>query len=105
MGKRGLKKLDDEEPKAVKEMKKNKKKQIEKETRKSKDSKKDKARKRKKVLLILVTLIILISGITLGISANTWITLAKDMVSNESSIVIDSDGNTIAKLRRRKKKI
>ena len=103
MKKRRSKRSDiDEEPKAVREMRKNKDKQIEKENKKNKkgrSSKKDRKKKRKKVILTVIVIIILVLGITLGISGHTWTTLAKDMVSNESSIVIDTDGNTIARLR------
>ena len=90
---------DDEEPKAVREMRKNKNKQIEKDNKKGKRvSKKDRKKKRKKIILTVIVIIILVLGVSLGVSGHTWITLAKDMVSNESSIVIDTDGNTIAKL-------
>ena len=99
MRKRRSRRLDDEEPKAVKEMKKNKNKQIEKENKKGKRvSKKDRKKKRKKIILTVIAIIILVLGVTLGVSGHTWITLARDMVTNESSIVIDTDGNTIAKL-------
>ena len=103
MSRKKAKRFDeDEEPKAVKEMKKNKNSQINKEIKNSKKKKmtnKEKKRRRKKIILSIVALVILVLGIALGVSANRWTTLAVDMVSNESSIVIDSDGNTIAKLR------
>ena len=107
MRKRRSRQFEDEEPKAVREMKKNKNKQIEKDNKKGrrgKVSKKEKKRKRKKVILTVIVIIILVLGISLGISGHTWTTLAKDMVSNESSIVIDTDGNTIARLGDEKKK-
>ncbi len=88
----------DEEPKAVREMKKNKNKQLEKENKNPKKNKIDKKKRKKKIILTIIVIIVLIVGVTLGVSAHTWTTLAKDMVSNESSIVIDTDGNTIAKL-------
>ena len=100
MRKKKSRQMDDEEPKAVREMRKNKNKEIEKENKKTKRSKKDKKKRRKKIILVVITVIILVVGVILGISAHTWIILAKDMVSNESSIVIDTDGNTIARLRR-----
>lgn len=108
MKKRRSRQLDDEEPKVVKEMRRNKNKEIEKENkenRKGKRNKKDKKKKRKKIILTIIAIIILVSGVILGVSGHKWTTLAKDMVSNESSIVIDTDGNTIARLRRRKEKI
>ena len=107
MKKRRSRQEDDEEPKAVREMRKNKNKQIEQENKNNKKgrrSKKDKKKRRKKIVLTVIVVIILVLGITLGISAHTWTTLAKDMVSNESSIVIDSDGNTIARLGDERKK-
>ena len=88
----------EEEPKAVREMKKNKNKEIKKENRRK--NKKEIKKKRKKIILIIIVLTVLTFGIFLGITGHTWTTLAVDMVSNESSIVIDTNGNTIAKLRR-----
>ena len=100
MRKRRSRRLDDdEEPKAVREMRKNKNKQIEKDNKKGKRvSKKDRKKKRKKIILTIIVVIVLVLGVSLGVSGHTWTTLAKDMVTNESSIVIDTDGNTIAKL-------
>ena len=97
---------EDEEPKAVREMRRNKNKKVEQENRnkKRKITKKEKKKRRKKVILTVIAIIILVLGVTLGISAHTWTTLAKDMVSNESSIVIDTDGNTIARLGDERKK-
>lgn len=98
MRRKGSRRFEDDEPKAVKEMKKNKK--IEENSKRRKSTKKEKKKKRKKIILSVIIVFILILGITLGVSGHTWITLAKDMVSNESSIVIDIECNTIAKLRR-----
>ena len=85
----------DEEPKAIKEMKKSRKKEENKPKRK---------KKLKFIILIIVIVLILVLGISLGVSAHTWKTLAKDMIYNENSVVIDTDGNTIAELRKRKEK-
>ena len=107
MKKRRSRLQDDEEPKAVREMRKNKNKKEEKtveESKRRKRSKKDKKKNRKKIILTAMTIIILILGVALGISGHTWTTIAKDMVTNESSIVIDTNGNTIAKLGDEKKK-
>ena len=62
--------------------------------------KKEKKTKRKfiKIILIICLIIIIISGIVLGISSNRWKTLAKEMVANKNSIVIDTNGKEIAKL-------
>lgn len=88
-------------PKAFQKSKrKEKNKEIEKDNNtKSKKSKKQSHKKRfKKMILFLCLIIILITGITLGISAHHWKTLAKEMLVNENSVVIDIDGNEIAKL-------
>lgn len=67
---------------------------------KKKTSKKVKKKKGKlkKAIIIIVIFFILIVIMMLGISANNWKKLAKAMLINENSIVIDADGNTIAKL-------
>ncbi len=88
----------DLEPKAIREMKN--KKQPEEEIKGTK-----KGKKIKKILLIIALIIILYLGIAIGISTHTWKTLAKDMILNENSEVIDTDGTTIAKLGSEKKKI
>lgn len=108
MNRKKAKRFDeDEEPKAVRNMKKNKSKEINKEiknNKKKKLTKKEKKKRKRKIVLTVLILFVLISGITLGIKGNMWCTLAVDMVSNESSIVIDSSGNTIAKLGDERKK-
>lgn len=52
----------------------------------------------KKFFIIITCVIILVIGIWLGLKTHTWNKLMADMVSNENSIVLDVDGNTIAKL-------
>lgn len=67
--------------------------------KKNKKSKKlNQKKKLKKVILSLVFITILTIGISLGISAHQWKTLAKEMLRNENSIVFDIEGNQIAKL-------
>ena len=90
----------DEEPKAVREMKKNKAKEEKKGTKTAKKNsdKKQKKKKIKRIILCIIIVLVLVFGICLGVSANTWLNIATDMTSNESSIVVDKDGNTIAKL-------
>lgn len=103
-GKRG-KSIQDEEnyiPKAFQKEKKKRKEEnnkIEKE-KKNKKSKRQQPKKRKfkKIILIICLIAILIIGIILGISSHRWKTLAKEMLANENSTVIDIDGNEIAKL-------
>lgn len=100
--KRKKKKQEELEPKAVKKMKK----QQQKEQKEIEKEEKNKRRKKKirRFLLIAIILSIVVLGIYLGISAHTWKTLAKDMLLNECSIVLDSGGNTIATLGDEKKK-
>ena len=50
-------------------------------------------------------IIVIFLGVYLGISANTWKTLAKDMISNEHSVVKSLDGNVIATLGTQRKNI
>lgn len=67
---------------------------------KSKKIKKQKPQKKKlkKIILTLVLIVIIVIGIILGISAHRWKTLAKEMLANENSIVIDTEGKEIAQL-------
>ena len=95
---------DDELPKALKAMKNTKKDEQTQPNKTKKKRTKNKSKNYKKILLIIVIIAILIIGILFGISAHRWKTLAIDMVKNESSIVIDKEGNTIAKLGDEKKR-
>ena len=105
MSKRKSKNSDaDELPKAVRAMKNTKKDEQVQPNKSKKRKSKNKRKNYKKILLIIVIIIILMIGITFGISAHRWKTLANDMVKNESSIVIDKEGNTIAKLGDEKKR-
>ena len=99
----------DELPKAIKKMKRQREQEEIKQTnskrgkhsgksRKRKNNSSDKKRKLKKIIITVIIVIILIVGIVLGVSAHTWKTLAQEMMNNQNSIVIDTDGNTIAKL-------
>ena len=82
--------------KKLEETDKENKKESKKKNKKSK--KLNQKKKLKKVILSLVFITILTIGISLGISAQQWKTLAKEMLRNENSIVFDIDGNQIAKL-------
>ena len=82
-------------------MKKKKKKKTEDENYVPKALKKEENKKNKKVLkviIIIIILIIIVLGIMLGISGYKWKMLAKEMVTYQNSIVLDSDGKEIAKL-------
>ena len=64
--------------------------------------------KRRKIIKIIVVVIIILAilfiGISLAIDAFKWKNLATDMFSNENSVVLDTDGNTIAELGAERKK-
>ena len=87
MKKKKKKKTEDENyiPKAFK--KEIKKKENEKKKLKS-----------KKIILIIFIIIVICVGVYLGNSAYRWKLLAKEMIKYQNSIVLDSDGNEIAKL-------
>ncbi len=88
-------------PKAFRKNKKIEEKNQNKKTNKKKNGKskkKNKKRKLKKLILLIIVSAILVIGITLGISAHRWKTLAKEMLINQNSIVVDMDGNEIATL-------
>lgn len=99
-----IKNENDQEPKAIKEMKKSKEKKLDKKVQKEERKLRNK-KKLKRIIFFLVIMVVLIYGVKLGISTHIWKTLAKDMTLNESSVVIDIDGNEIAKLGSEKKKI
>ncbi|MCI8384062.1 MAG: hypothetical protein HFJ33_04270 [Clostridia bacterium] len=79
-----------------KEISKRKKKKTKKQKKKSK-------KKLKKMIVVILFIIILITAISLGISAHQWKTLAKQMLKNQNSIVVDIDKKQIAKLGCEKK--
>lgn len=73
----------------------------EKELKKQKkDSKKDSKLKRKikKIIIFIILIAILIFAIIKGISMYKWQTIAKEMISNTGSTIVDKDGNIIATL-------
>ena len=63
-----------------------------------KAKKERKKNKFKKLIILIVIIIIVISGIILTISTHRWKNLAKEMMNNENSIVLDTDGEELAKL-------
>ena len=69
-----------------------------KNTRNKRKKKKRKKTKLKKIILTIVLILIIGAAVSLGIASHRWKTLAKEMLANENSIVIDVDGNEIAKL-------
>lgn len=101
-GKRGKSKKNEEDfvPKAFRKSKRREEDDDidTKSRRKSKKAKRQKNRKWRKRFLMVILIAILVIGIMLGISAHRWKALAKEMLVNENSIVLDMDGNEIAKL-------
>ena len=98
---RKVEKEEDYVPKAFRKNKRKeenneKEKNDKKRNRKSKNQHKNKKLKKTIILLCVITIIII--GVLLGISAHRWKTLAQEMLANENSIVIDTDGKEIAKL-------
>lgn len=109
-GKKRKQNKDDENyvPKAFRKDKE----QAEKNGKNSKNNKKEQKKKEtkkklKRVILIVCMIAIIVTGILLGISAQRWKKIAREMIANENSIVLDSNGKEIAKLgcERKNKKI
>ena len=97
---------EDEIPKSVLKMKLDKERREEKNKKENKNIKKHgrlkKGKKKnkivKKIILFIIILILIVIGIILAISAHTWKELTQDMFLNKNSEVLDSTGNTIAKI-------
>ena len=105
---------EDEVPKAIKKLRKENKQKEKQESKKkgkkvkrtTKTNKKNKANKKiKKIIIIIVIVLILLLGIFLGVSSHNWKQITQEMFVNETSIVVDSQGKTIAKLGSERKKI
>ena len=104
---------EEEIPKSVREMQKNK--SSKKENKSKKNSKKNKKLKNanklplkkriKRFILIILAIIFVALIINTIISAYKWKQLTMDMFNNECSIVVDTNGNIIAKLGSERKKI
>ena len=113
------KKMQEEEiPKSVLKMKQDKAKReeaeknknVKKRGRKSKEEIEDeKKRKRKKIkrkfILFLIITILIAIGIVLGVSAYSWKQFTDDMFLNESSVVVDTNGEVIATLGSEQRKM
>lgn len=84
-----------EEPKKRKSPTKSKKKKQEEEILEEEPKKKSKV---KKIIKIAILILIAIVTINLIISTARWRKLAKDMLVSQYSIVLDSEGNEIAKI-------
>ena len=109
-GKKRKQNKDDENyvPKAFRKDKEKVEKNSKNAKKNKKEQKKKGAKKKiKRVILIICMIAIIVAGILLGISAQRWKKLAREMIANENSIVLDIKGNEIAKLgcERKNKKI
>ena len=78
---------------------------ISKKSKKQNEKKKEKTqeqikRKKKRIIIILLLLILVIIGLGIytAISINNWKKIVQEMSKNETSIVKDTDGNTIAEI-------
>ena len=94
--KKKKKKKEEEEnyvPKAFKKDKEKNKDKVEKKNKHKKKEKKGTKKKWGKGILVICVILIIGLGVYLGISAQTWRKIAKEMIRNENSIVLDSDGN------------
>lgn len=85
--------INNNEEENIKENKKKKTK-----SRKEKGKEKSKKNKIKYIILIVIICIITVLGICLGISTYQWKMLSTEMIKNENSRVLDTDGKEIAKL-------
>ena len=62
------------------------------------------SRKVKKILIGIIILVILILGILFGVKSYQWKNIMEDMFTNEYSVVLDQEGNTIAQIGSERKK-
>ena len=96
-------KEQEEEDFVPKAFQKNKKDQ---NTEQSVGKKKKKQNKKfKKIIIFIILICLVFGGILLAISAIKWRNIAEDMLVNENSVVVDTNGNQIAKLGSERKQI
>lgn len=100
MKKEKKKKQNKEDEKYVPKAFRKDRERVEKKSKKDKKDQKKKENKKKlrRSILIICMIAIILAGIFLGISAKRWKKLAREMIANENSIVLDTNGNEIAKL-------
>lgn len=99
-----IKKENEQEPKAIKELKKSNNKKLDKKAKKE-EKKLRRRKKLKRIIFFILIIVVLIYGIKLGISTHNWKKLAKDMTISQASVVVDIDGKEIANIGNEKKKI
>ena len=81
---------------------------VDKRNKKNKETKKKHfkfLRKHKKPIIIILILLIVITAVLFGIKAHKWKTLVTDMSTQKNSIIIDTNGEEVAKIGSDKKKI
>lgn len=61
--------------------------------------------KNKKKIIIVLALIIIITGVIFAIQANKWKKIVQAMSLQKNSVILDSEGNEVAKVGEQKKKI
>lgn len=92
--------IDEEDiPKSVRKMKHAREK-----ANLAEEKKNNRKRKIRKIIFFFLVVLLLFLIVKISISTHRWKMLAKDMLVNEHSVIIDSDGNVIATLGDEKKK-
>lgn len=90
---------EDDIPKSVRKMKRASEK-----ANLAEEKKQNRKKKIRKIIFFFLIVLVLFFGIKLAISTHRWKMLAKDMLVNEHSVIIDSNGTIIATLGDEKKK-
>lgn len=104
-GKRIKNQEEDFVPKAFKTEKAREQEEKNPKLRKDRKQKKPLNKRIKLFIFFIIIVLIIISGISLAVSAHNWRKIAKDMLVNENSVVIDEEGNELAVLGSEKKQI
>lgn len=77
---------------------------IDKKEKDKKEKRKKIPSKVKKVIILVLVILIIIAGIYFAVCAHLWKTTAQDMLLDKNSVVVDTDGDTIAQIGSEKKK-
>lgn len=73
--------------------------------KKNKKVKKPLNKRVKLIIFFIILILIIISGISLAVSAHSWRKIAKEMLVNENSVIVDSNDNKLAVLGSERKQI
>lgn len=90
---------EDDIPKSVRKMKRASEK-----ANLAEEKKQNRKKKIRKIVFFFLIVLVLFFGVKLAINAHRWKMLATDMLINEHSVILDSDGTIIATLGDEKKK-